>query len=268
MGTINSPTTGLVVLSAAALMLVACGAGDAVSTTSTAPVTEPSSVSTTMPPTTVQSTTTTPSVTTPPETTTSEMTTTTVPTTTSTSTPAGTTVEDVVAWMEAWLADQFEGSDPPEGVTGPPLVVCEDSGPVDVGEVFACRLEPETEPGFQLDQGGVVIYVLDPSGRAVWEAGTDVPDTTRGLEELYAAATHGLMCRDLMSEDYADETYHFSGVGRPEESAFFWSLVYWSLEGEPDRMDADGDGVPCETLHPSDMVSSVLEGGPVPLYLR
>jgi hypothetical protein len=173
MGTINSPTAGLVVLSAAALILGACGAGDAVSTTSTAPVTQPSSGSTTMPPTTVQSTTTTPSVTTPPETTTtSEVTTTTVPTTTSTSTPAGTTVEDVVAWMEAWLADQFDRSDPLDGIVGPSSVVCGDSGPIDVGGVLACQLEPQTESGFEVDVPGVVIYVLD----SFWSGGVGSRD--------------------------------------------------------------------------------------------
>jgi hypothetical protein len=33
-------------------------------------------------------------------------------------------------------------------------------------------------------------------------------------------------------------------------------------------MDEDGDGIPCETLFDADMVADVLEGGPVPLYLR
>jgi hypothetical protein len=39
--------------------------------------------------------------------------------------------------------------------------------------------------------------------------------------------------------------------------------VYWSLEGEPDRMDADLNGIPCETLYDADAVSSVVVGGPV-----
>jgi hypothetical protein len=266
MGTTKHPAGCLVVLLAAALILVGCGAEDVASTTSTSPGTQPTPVSTV---------TTTPTTTTQPETTTTSEgstttapTTTTVPPTTSTTAAPGTTVEAVVAWMEAWLADQFERSDPPEGVSGPSLIDCDDSGPVRVGGVIACRVEPQTDPGFELDAGGVATYVLDSSGRAVWEMGTDVPDTTRRLEEVYAAATKGLMCKDLMAEEYAGETFPFSGVGRPEESAFFWSLVYWSLEGEPDRMDADGNGIPCETLHPSEMVSAVLEGGPVPLYLR
>jgi hypothetical protein len=59
------------------------------------------------------------------------------------------------------------------------------------------------------------------------------------------------------------EAFPFDGYGRPAESAFFWSLVYWSLEGEPDRMDADRNGIPCETLFDPDVVSDVLAGGPV-----
>ena len=47
-------------------------------------------------------------------------------------------------------------------------------------------------------------------------------------------------------------------------SGYFWSLVYWSLEGEPDRMDADLNGIPCETLYGPDVAAQVLDGGPVP----
>lgn len=269
MGTTKRPAGYAVVLVAASLILAGCGAEDGVSTTAPSPVTAPTTLTTatTAPTTTTQSETTT--TTSAPTTTTSSATsTTTSSTTTSTTVATETTVEDVVTWMEAWLADQYERSDPPEGVTGPSLIDCDDSGPIRIGGVLACRVEPQTETGFELDAGGVAIYVLDSSGRAVWETGTDVPDTTHRLEDVYALATKGLMCRDLMAEEYAGETYPFSGVGRPEESAFFWSLVYWSLEGEPDRMDADRNGIPCETLHPTDMVAAVLEGGPVPLYLR
>lgn len=272
MGTMKRPARVLVALLAVALLLAGCGTEDAASTTSTTPVAEPTTVptATTAPETTLSTTTTQPQATTTSGagTNTTPTTATTVASTTSTTAVPGATVAAVVAWMEAWLADRFERSDPPEGVVGPSQVDCSDSGPIRVGGVLACGLESQTEPDFELDAAGIVIYVLDPSGRAVWEAGTDLPSTTRGLEEVYASATHGLMCKDLMADEYAGDTNHFSGVGRPEESAFFWSLVYWSFEGEPDRMDADGDGIPCETLHPSDMVASVLEGGPVPLYLR
>lgn len=35
------------------------------------------------------------------------------------------------------------------------------------------------------------------------------------------------------------------------------SLVYWFLEGQPDRMDEDGDGIPCETLYAPEVVADV-----------
>ncbi len=63
-------------------------------------------------------------------------------------------------------------------------------------------------------------------------------------------------CRDLLSTDV--DTSLFSAVGRPPADGFFWSLVYWSLEGQPDRMDAGLNGIPCETLYEPDVVSAVL----------
>jgi hypothetical protein len=164
--------------------------------------------------------------------------------------------------MDNW----FDRTEPPEGVTGAYQLECLDSGPIAVGGVFACTGVPQTEPGFQLDPTGVVVYVLDESGTAAWTAGTDIPGTTEQLLEAYEAAPKGLFCRDLREPQNANP--FDDGASRPDEDAFFWSLVYWSLEGEPARMDEDGDGVPCEALFDAGMISTVLEGGPVPLYLR
>ncbi len=246
--------TALVVL---ALVGVACGTGDE---TGGSIVTQPIGTTTLASATTVSTRPMTTSTTTRAETTT------TVETST-TEAPVG-TVAEVVGWVQGWLDDQFERSDPPDGVVGPARIRCSDSGPVTGGDVLACTVEPQTAPGFELDVGGIVIYVLDASGPAMWEMGTDLPDTTERLADLYQGAAHGLLCRDLLSTDFATEAFPFSGVGRPDESAFFWSLVYWSLEGEPARMDADGNGIPCEILFEDDMVADVLRGGPVPLYLR
>jgi hypothetical protein len=44
----------------------------------------------------------------------------------------------------------------------------------------------------------------------------------------------GLLCADLES----------MGIGVYE------ALVYYVWEGYPSRMDADGDGIPCETVYP------------------
>jgi hypothetical protein len=43
----------------------------------------------------------------------------------------------------------------------------------------------------------------------------------------------GLFCRDLISRGYD----------------FAQAVAYWLVEGAPDRMDADSDGIPCETVY-------------------
>lgn len=228
------------------LVVAACG-GDEEGTSSTS--------------TSTSTTTTLTTTTTIPVTTTSTPTTTTTGRTTSSDVARAVQVTAVVRWIQQWLEDDFARSDPPEGVTGAYQLECGDSGLIEVGGVFACDGIPRTEPDFPLDPVGVVIYVLDDSGKAVWTEGTDVPGSTDGLLEAYAQAEKGLFCRDLGSAGGAAGL--FSGSGRPPEDAFFWSLVYWSLEGEPDGMDEDGNGVPCETLYDADVVDDVLQGGPV-----
>lgn len=55
----------------------------------------------------------------------------------------------------------------------------------------------------------------------------------------------GMYCRDLVVE---------------EDHPPYWSAVlYWLYEGEPDRMDADRDGIPCETVYPEAFIRDFLE---------
>ena len=168
------------------------------------------------------------------------------------------TVETVVDAVQAKLDEKFAASDPPEGVLGAIELQCLDSGPVAPGDVFACTGVPRTEPSFALDPVGVVFYVVDDRGTTASIDGTDVPDTTAALRTAYDAAPKGLFCRDLLSAE--SSAHPFTAAGRPPAAGFFWSLVYWSLEGQPERMDADLDGIPCETLHDADVVSAVLAG--------
>ena len=153
------------------------------------------------------------------------------------------TVEKVLAWIDS----EYPGSVP----------ACADVGRVEVGDVFACGGPPATAP---VEYGGTVIYVLDESGRAVWDSATDIPDSTDGVLSAYDRAPKGLLCRDLL--DPQIDAYPFRQLSTPGVN-YFWSLVYWSLEGEPDRMDADQDSVPCETLYDPAVVRDVLAGGPV-----
>lgn len=182
---------------------------------------------------------------------------------TSVSPGARSTVEKAVGYVKTWLAKEFASSKPPEGVLGPGETVCAVSGPIEVGGVFACSLEPNTSPDLQLDVAGIVVYVLDAGGRSAWTAGTDAPHSAADLGEALAHAGVDLTCEDLMDLDNAQAGPLFGGASRPDDSAYFWSLVYWSLTGQPDRMDADLNGIPCETVHDASIVSQVLEGGPV-----
>lgn len=55
----------------------------------------------------------------------------------------------------------------------------------------------------------------------------------------------GLFCRDLaaLGYDYAA------------------AVAYWEAQGEPERMDADRNGVPCETVYPADVIAAMFGPG-------
>jgi hypothetical protein len=52
----------------------------------------------------------------------------------------------------------------------------------------------------------------------------------------------GLLCEDLLAAGYA----------------FSDALMYWIREGAPNRMDADSNGIPCETVYPGDEIEPML----------
>jgi hypothetical protein len=132
-------------------------------------------------------------------------------------------------------------------------VSCDRSGPVRGGDVFVCEARSDQLP--TTDWGGIVVAVVDRTTIA-WSPGTDNPGSTDTLLDIYAEAPHGLACRDLLLPDAIG--HPFNGAGTVPLTAYFWSVVYWNLEGQPARMDADGDGIPCETLYDADVISSVL----------
>jgi hypothetical protein len=57
-------------------------------------------------------------------------------------------------------------------------------------------------------------------------------------------APPGLFCRDLAADGY---TY--------EEAVW-----YWHAEGQPARMDAAGNGIPCQTVYSANEVHQYWEG--------
>ena len=190
--------------------------------------------------------------------TTTTTTTTTVPSTT-TSSSAATTVATVAAWIQDQLDEEYTQPDPVHGILGPWQIRCSETGEIAVGGVFVCDVVPNERNTVAWESGTAVIYVLDATGRAAWSTASDNPATTAALRSTYDRTPHGLLCRELMTPDVAPHPFDLSTT--TPENAYFWALVYWSLEGEPDRMDADGNGVPCETLFEPEVVATVLARG-------
>jgi hypothetical protein len=55
----------------------------------------------------------------------------------------------------------------------------------------------------------------------------------------------GMLCRELVVE--------------ADHPPYWVALLYWLSEGEPARMDADRDGIPCETVYPEAFIRDFLE---------
>jgi len=174
--------------------------------------------------------------------------------------PPGATIGEIVADVRQRLQAAWDAeSDHPEGVLGPFRVTCQDEATrVAMGDVFACAGVPQTEPDLALDPVGIVFVVVDDHGAvsAIW--GTDVPDRTEVYREMFDEVGGGLTCRDLIDSDRGG---YFSAYGGTPVGNYFHALLYWFLDGMPDRMDADRDGVPCRTLFPQDAIDSVWRGG-------
>jgi hypothetical protein len=155
------------------------------------------------------------------------------------------TVERIVAELEAEL--EAEALTPRE-VT----LTCDATGAVVGGDVFVCAAS--SVPPEPADWGSFVVAVLGRDLFAV-SAATDNPGSTAELQERYAASPSGLSCVDLRE---GAAPFPFDVSTTDEVGGIFWSIVYWNLEGQPAHMDADLDGVPCETLYPDGAVASVL----------
>ncbi|TDD60647.1 hypothetical protein E1263_10220 [Kribbella antibiotica] len=54
----------------------------------------------------------------------------------------------------------------------------------------------------------------------------------------------GLFCRDLKTKGYS----------------YVAAIDYWRLHGQPDQMDADRNGIPCETVYPRSDIGSYWNG--------
>jgi hypothetical protein len=155
------------------------------------------------------------------------------------------TVADVTDAMERELEAETMT---PRQVT----VACDTEGPLTAGEILFCSLS--SDPPEPADWGTAIVVVL-ADDLVAWSAATDNPGSSAQLRELYDAAPTGLTCAQLLE---GAAPYPFDVATMDEVGGYFWSVVYWTLEGRPARMDADVDGTPCETLYPDGAVASVL----------
>lgn len=226
------------VLLVAALSMVVSACGSV--------VTEGSS--TTIPPTTVATT-----EATTEATTTTASTTTTIPPTTTTTLPPTTTLPAITLRdIESRVYHDWPGTVPASMWADPVSWSCTaiTDGRLTTGSVVKCVPDITAEGQYPV----LTVLVLDPDGTiAVAQAGVvyDVLNADWIVDQLGS----GKFCRDILAEDAG-----LSGLPTPELE-YFGALLYWFMEDMPARMDADNNGVPCETLVPASVVSAVWAGG-------
>jgi hypothetical protein len=114
-------------------------------------------------------------------------------------------------------------------------------------------VETQPDSGETIALGGIVTLIVaqdpaDPEGETTASepatttdatTSTIAPTTTGAHRETLAT---GLKCLDLVNRDYA----------------FPASVGYWLRESAPDRMDADLNGIPCETRYSNTEISEFL----------
>jgi hypothetical protein len=154
--------------------------------------------------------------------------------------PGPVTVDHIAAALERELETETRH---PRDAT----ITCDAAGAARPGDVFVCSVVtvPPEPTG---EWGTYVVAVLDED-TVVRGSATDHPATTAEVRERYAAATHGLYCRDIR-HGWPPTATGTQGA----DAGFLWSVVYWNLEGQPARMDADGDGIPCGTLYGPEVI--------------
>lgn len=132
---------------------------------------------------------------------------------------------------------------------------CDGSGPVTQGTALTCRWDPvgTDQPG-----GPVYVAVLDDTGRFAFSSrisGPVLPGVA--VPSDFPAGT--VSCATLAetpskpARDGVDFGMDYATV-----------VHYWMSLGSPASMDDDGDGLPCETVYPADVVARVASSPLVP----
>lgn len=111
-----------------------------------------------------------------------------------------------------------------DGATPPDVALsCPPEARFDPFSFWVCRAA---------DESVTWVVVLEEGGWA-YDHG---PDLVRAVGDI---AAPGALCRDVRANGYS----------------YFYAVVHWLAEGRPPRLDADNDGIPCETQYPADEVA-------------
>ena len=79
---------------------------------------------------------------------------------------------------------------------------------------------------------------LDVDGNGI-PCEAEYPTSSQSFFDSVRWTDPGLFCRDLAEREYSYED----------------AVAYWLSEGAPDRMDADRNGIPCETVFPEEDIN-------------
>lgn len=122
--------------------------------------------------------------------------------------------------------------------TYPGRATCEGTGALSDWQTVMCVYSPDEPAEF----GPIHVAIFDHN-RYAWTVSGCCAGSPSADE--YPS---GLLCRDLLEPppDLAPDFY------QPDSNNLSYGLAvfYWVREGRPERMDADHNGVPCETVYP------------------
>lgn len=153
-----------------------------------------------------------------------------------------------------WLRDGRPAALDPDGDGRP----CEDEYAPHLVEMY---WEPMRFPL----EGGLLCRDLDAMGLPLGDAVAYWLREQR--PDRMDADRNGIPCETVYGQDDFDGFYSAVADEEPGQTCcdlatsgyrFDDALAYWFMEGTPDRMDADGNGVPCETVYDPMEVSSHL----------
>lgn len=133
-------------------------------------------------------------------------------------------------------------------------------------EVFLAG-EPPEPPNRSGIESGLFCRDLDALGYHAWDAMRYW--LAEGAPDRMDADRNGIPCETVFGEDI--EHFLNAAIGEPggqlcadlgysdDSMGYQRAVAYWMLEGAPDRMDADRNGIPCETVFSAAAIDEFLD---------